>query len=59
MLTERQPLISKLDWKVTAWSCIAFFALDLDRSNLSQANTDNFLEDMNLDTNGGNASRIP
>lgn len=39
---EELPLIRRIDWKVTAWSCIAFFALDLDRSNLSQANTDNF-----------------
>ncbi|KAK2745681.1 hypothetical protein FQN57_003577 [Myotisia sp. PD_48] len=48
---EELPLIRKMDWKVTAWSCIAFFALDLDRSNLSQANTDNFLDDMKLSTN--------
>jgi hypothetical protein len=42
----------RIDWKVTAWAALAFFALDLDRSNLSQANTDNFLEDMGLSTNG-------
>ncbi|PGH18491.1 hypothetical protein AJ80_04461 [Polytolypa hystricis UAMH7299] len=51
---EELPLVRKIDWKVTAWSTIAFFALDLDRSNLSQANTDNFLEDMGLDTNDYN-----
>lgn len=44
--------MKRIDWKVTAWACIAFFALDLDRSNLSQANTDNFLEDMGFSTNG-------
>ncbi|CAM1500827.1 Fc.00g099890.m01.CDS01 [Cosmosporella sp. VM-42] len=49
-----QPLINKLDWKITAWACIAFFALDLDRGNLSQANTDNFLEDLGLTTNDFN-----
>lgn len=47
-----QPLINKIDWKITLWACTAFFALDLDRGNLSQANTDNFLEDLNLTTNG-------
>lgn len=51
---EELPLIARIDWKVTAWSCIAFFALDLDRSNISQANTDNFLEDLGLDTNDYN-----
>lgn len=49
---EELPLINKLDWKITLWACIAFFALDLDRGNLSQANTDNFLEDLELTTNG-------
>lgn len=51
---EENPLIRKIDWRVTAWSCIAFFALDLDRSNISQANSDNFLEDLGLDTNDYN-----
>ena len=49
---EELPLINKIDWKITAWACIAFFALDLDRGNLSQANTDNFLEDLGMSTNG-------
>ena len=40
---EELPLIRKLDWKVTLWACIAFFALDLPRGNISQANTDDFL----------------
>lgn len=47
-----QPLINKIDWKITLWACIAFFGLDLDRGNLSQANTDNFLEDLGLGTDG-------
>ncbi|KAJ4267706.1 hypothetical protein NW762_003820 [Fusarium torreyae] len=51
---EELPLINKLDWKITSWACIAFFALDLDRGNLSQANTDNFLEDLGLSTNDFN-----
>ncbi|KAK0636483.1 major facilitator superfamily domain-containing protein [Bombardia bombarda] len=48
---EELPLINKLDWRITTWACIAFFALDLDRGNLSQANTDDFLENLNMTTN--------
>ena len=51
---EERRLINRIDWKVTAWSCMAFFALDLDRSNIHQANTDNFLEDLGLGTNDYN-----
>ena len=40
--------------KVMLWAFIMFFALDLDRSNVSQANTDNFLEDLHLTTNDFN-----
>ncbi|KAK3716312.1 hypothetical protein LTR37_006462 [Vermiconidia calcicola] len=51
---EELPLVRKMDWKVTAWACVAFFALDLPRGNISQANTDNFLEDLGLGTNDYN-----
>jgi hypothetical protein len=34
------------------WAAISFSALNLDRNNLSQANTDNFLPDLGLTTNG-------
>jgi hypothetical protein len=33
---------------------LMFFCLDLDRSNISQANTDNFLNDLNMTTNDFN-----
>lgn len=36
------------------WAAIMFFSLDLDRGNVSQANTDNFLEDLNITTNDFN-----
>lgn len=47
-----QNLVRKIDWKVMLWAAISFSALNLDRNNLSQANSDNFLKDLNLTTNG-------
>ncbi|KAF1999209.1 MFS general substrate transporter [Amniculicola lignicola CBS 123094] len=51
---EEKKVLRKIEWRITAWAAIAFFALDLDRSNYSQANTDNFLGDLNLNTNDYN-----
>lgn len=36
------------------WAFIMFFSLDLDRSNISQANTDNFLDDLKINTDDFN-----
>lgn len=36
------------------WAAISFSALNLDRNNLTQANTDNFLPDLNLSTDDFN-----
>lgn len=51
---EELPLINRLDLKITLWACVAFFGLDLGRGNLSQANTDNFLDDLGMTTNDYN-----
>ncbi|EFQ35144.1 major facilitator superfamily transporter [Colletotrichum graminicola] len=51
---EELPLISKMDFRITLWACIAFFALDLPRGNLSQANSALFLQSLGMDTNDYN-----
>ena len=48
-----QALVRKIDWRVMLWAAITFSALNLDRNNLSQANSDNILGDLKLTTNGG------
>ncbi|KAJ3504079.1 hypothetical protein NLJ89_g8125 [Agrocybe chaxingu] len=51
---EERALVRKIDWKVMLWAAISFSALNLDRGNLSQANTDNFLPDLGMTTNDYN-----
>ncbi|KAF5497164.1 putative transporter [Colletotrichum siamense] len=45
---EEYALIRKV------WACIMFMALELDRANISQANTDNMLGDLKMTTNDFN-----
>ncbi|KAJ2915854.1 hypothetical protein MD484_g4575, partial [Candolleomyces efflorescens] len=51
---EERALVRKIDWKVMLWAAVSFSALNLDRGNLSQANTDNFLPDLKMTTNDFN-----
>ncbi|KAH7915694.1 major facilitator superfamily domain-containing protein [Hygrophoropsis aurantiaca] len=51
---EEKRIVRKIDWRIMIWASIMFFALDLDRNNISQANTDNFLSDLKLTTNDFN-----
>ncbi|KAH9931993.1 MFS general substrate transporter [Epithele typhae] len=51
---EEYRLVRKIDCLIAAWACVMFFSLDLDRSNISQANTDNFLKDLGLTTDDFN-----
>ena len=54
---EEKALIRKLDIRVCAWCCFMFFALQLDRGNISQALSDNMLKDLKLNTNDYNTGQ--
>ncbi|KAI3331041.1 major facilitator superfamily domain-containing protein [Ustulina deusta] len=51
---EEKKIIRKLDWRVCLWACIMFFALQVDRGNLTQVVSDNFLDDLHINTNDYN-----
>jgi hypothetical protein len=49
---EEHKLIRKIDIRIMVFACIMFMSLELDRANISQALTDNFLKDLHMNTNG-------
>ncbi|KAI0800678.1 MFS general substrate transporter [Fomes fomentarius] len=51
---EEYRIVRRIDWLIMTWAFIMFFALDLDRGNISQANSDNFLDDLGLTTDDFN-----
>ncbi|KAI1430877.1 MFS general substrate transporter [Xylaria sp. CBS 124048] len=51
---EEKRIIRKLDLRVCLWACVMFFGLQVDRTNLTQVISDNFLDDLGLNTNDYN-----
>lgn len=49
-----QAIVRKIDLRIMVWAWIMFFSLDLDRVNIASANTDNFLNDLNMNTDDYN-----
>ena len=54
---EEKRLVRRLDWRICSWCCLMFFALQLDRGNITQALSDNMLGDLKLNTNSYNTGQ--
>ncbi|MCJ1275895.1 hypothetical protein MMC21_003700 [Puttea exsequens] len=54
---EEKRLVRKLDVRICSWVCLMFFALQLDRGNITQALSDNMLDDLHMNTNDYNTGQ--
>ncbi|KIY50631.1 MFS general substrate transporter [Fistulina hepatica ATCC 64428] len=55
---EENTLVRKIDTRIMIWTAFMFFCLELDRSNITQANTDNFLDDLGMTTDDFNLGQV-
>jgi hypothetical protein len=55
---EERKVVWETDLKVLLWAFIMFSALDFDRSNISQAMSDNLLTDLNFSSDDYNLGRL-
>lgn len=51
---EEARVVRKTDLRLLLWICLMFFGLQLDRGNISNALTDNFLKDLGMNSNDYN-----
>ncbi|KAK9471889.1 major facilitator superfamily domain-containing protein [Dipodascopsis tothii] len=51
---EEKQVCRKTDMRILAWACIMFFSLELDRANISNVLTTDFLENNNMTTSDYN-----
>ncbi|KAI8934985.1 hypothetical protein NX059_008651 [Plenodomus lindquistii] len=54
---EEKRVVRKIDKRICTWVCLMFFALQLDRGNISQALSDNMLGDLGMNTNDYNTGQ--
>ncbi|KAF3008722.1 hypothetical protein E8E13_009736 [Curvularia kusanoi] len=45
---EENAIRRKVDWKIMVWACVMFAALNIDRNNISNAVSDNMLDDIGI-----------